>query len=85
MYWAWNNDNTLIDVRSKLMVQLRDDIVDEITRLYFERRRLQIELVTNPPHEVHAKVEKDLRLQELTAGLDGLTGGDFSRALNKKN
>ena len=37
----WNNDQTSIDTRSKLMVQLRNDILDEATRTYFERLRLK--------------------------------------------
>jgi len=42
-------------------MQLRDDILDEVTRLYFERGRLQ----------------------ELTADIDGLTGGYLSRRLRE--
>jgi len=75
----WSNDQTSIDVRSKLMVELRDDIVDEVTRLYFERRRLQVALLTNPPTDQRKLLEQELRLQELTALIDGLTGGYFSR------
>ncbi len=74
----WNDDQTSIDVRSKLMTQLRDDVVDEVTRTYFERRRLQVKLLTNPPTEQQAMLEQELRLQELTALIDGLTGGAFS-------
>jgi hypothetical protein len=74
----WNDDQTSIDVRSKLMVELRDDIVDEVTRTFFERRRLQVALLTDPPKTHKALVEKELRIQELTALLDGLTGGYFS-------
>ena len=79
----WNEDQVQIDVRSRLMVQLRDDIIDEVNRLYFERRRLQIELLLNPPHERKQLIEKRLRIQELTAGLDGLTGGAFSKAIDE--
>lgn len=77
----WNDDQTSIDVRSKLMVQLRDDILDEVTRTYFERRRLQVELLTAPPADPSIQLDKELRLQELTAMLDGLTGGWFSKQL----
>ena len=77
----WNDDQTSIDTRSRLMVQLRDDILDEVTRAYFERRRLQIELLTDPPSNPRAQLTKELRLQELTAILDGLTGGWFSKQL----
>ena len=74
----WNPSQTSIDVRSKLMVQLRDDIMNEITRTYFERRRLQIETYLSPPRDIKQILEKDLRIQELTADLDALTGGYFS-------
>ena len=74
----WNNDQTSIDVRSKLMVELRDDIVDEVTRAYFDRRRLQIDTLTKPSTDQQAQIDAELRLQELTARLDGLTGGYFS-------
>ena len=77
----WNDDQTSIDVRSKLMVQLRDDILNEVTRTYFERRRLQIALLSQPPADQKQVLEKELRLQELTAMIDGLTGGYFSTHL----
>jgi len=77
----WNDDQTSIDTRSRLMVQLRDDILDEITRTYFERRRLQIEGYLSPPGDLKLKLEKGLRVQELTADLDALTGGYFSKRI----
>ncbi len=76
---VWNDDQTSIDTRSRLMVQLRDDILDEITRTYFERRRLQIENYLSPSSDLRQKLESELRIQELTADLDALTGGSFSR------
>lgn len=81
----WNNDQTSIDTRSRLMVQLRDDILDEITRTYFERRRLQIELLFSPPTDLKAKLDKELRLQELTADIDALTGGYFTKILEERD
>lgn len=80
----WNGDQTLIDVRSKLMVQLRDDILDEVTGYYFERRRLQVELLESPLLDKNSRIGKELRIQELTANLDALTGGCFSRSLCKE-
>ena len=69
----WNNAQTSIDNRSKLMVQLRDDVLNEVTRMYFERRRLQIDMFMSPPADMKSTIEKDLRLQELTANIDSLT------------
>ncbi len=77
----YSSAQTSIDVRSRLMVQLRDDILNEVTRLYFERRRLQVEMVTNPPTDLDNRIDKELRLQELTAGIDALTGSYLSKRL----
>lgn len=79
----WSDDQTSIDVRSRLMVQLRDDILDEVTKLYFERIRVKMELDGLAIEERKKGMEKELRLKELTASLDGLTGGYFSRCLAK--
>lgn len=80
----WNDDQTNIDVRSKLMVQLRDDILDEVTKLYFERIRLKMEINNLPIEDNKKRCEKELKLQELTASLDALTGGYFSQQLADK-
>ncbi|MBU0759557.1 MAG: hypothetical protein KKA34_04260 [Candidatus Omnitrophica bacterium] len=79
----WSTDQTSIDTRSRLMVQLRDDILDEVTRTYFERRRLLIEKHFSPPSTAREKIEKRLRIDELTADLDAMTGGQFSKDLDK--
>lgn len=80
----FSTEQTSIDVRSRLMVQLRDDILDEVTRLYFERRRLQLELASQDSLSPKARSEKELRLEELTASIDGLTGGYLSERLEDK-
>ena len=79
----WNNEQTSIDVRSRLMVELRDEIVNEVTKLYFERLRVKIELDNLTLAEKKKISEKALRLKELEAYIDGLTGGFFSRNCNK--
>ena len=80
----YNPDQTSIDTRSKLMVQLRNDILAEVTRLYFERRRLQMELVESG-QAGQKRIDKELRLQELTALINRLTGGNFIKVLKRLN
>lgn len=81
----FSTEQTSIDARSRLMVQLRDDILDEVTRLYFERRRLQLELMGRDLSlSLKAKSEKELRLEELTALIDGLTGGYLGTRLSEE-
>ncbi|MFH1691509.1 MAG: hypothetical protein ABIC68_02925 [Candidatus Omnitrophota bacterium] len=77
----YNSDQTTIDNRSKLMVQLRNDILAEVTSLFFERRRLQVELIVKDDLSAQDKLDKELRISELTALLDRLTGGFYSKSL----
>ncbi len=57
----------------------RDEVVRRATALYFERRRLRLALLVDPPREVRARAEAELELDRLTAELDALTGGIFAR------
>ena len=77
----YSSDQTSIDSRQKLMTELRDEMLAEATRLYFERRRLQSEVLMTP--QAGETSEKMLRIQELTALLDGMTGSYFSGILKK--
>jgi hypothetical protein len=87
----WDLDRLLFDRNelylsreAALLAELRQDVVAEATRLYFERRRLQVELLVEPPVHAHSLLRARLRLEELTAALDGLTGGFFRRALGTR-
>lgn len=62
---------------------LRDRLLEEVTRRYFERRRLQVDLELAPPIDLGDRVRKELRLMELTADIDAFTGGWFSDKLEK--
>ncbi len=79
--FIWNPDQTSIDVRSRLTTQLRQDTLEEVTRLYFERKRLLAEFEAQPIEDPTLRKERGLRVQELTAYLDALTGGWFSEHL----
>lgn len=61
------------------LVQLRDDILTQVTKIYFDRRRVQVDILMSPPGDAKTRAAKDLRLEELTANLDALTGGWFSQ------
>ncbi len=82
--FIFSSDQTSIDSREKLMVELRSDVLSEVTRLYFERRRLLMDLYLNRPETNKEYLELLLRIDELTAYLDGLTGGYFAKELQKR-
>jgi len=86
----WTSSETSIDVRSKLMVQLRVEILEEITRLYFERKRIVSEVLDmkesfaeEEAASSKAIAEKMMRIEELTAHIDALTGGKFSETIER--
>ncbi len=64
---------------SRQVIQLRDDVLDEIAQLYFERRRTLLERVSLDPSARGERERLRLRADELAAGLDAWTGGWFSR------
>lgn len=63
------------------LVRLRESVLDQVTKIYYERRRLQVDLDLTPPKDIAGRVRKELRLQELVADLDSMTGGFFSKKL----
>jgi hypothetical protein len=77
----WNNDQTSIDSRSKLMVELRESVIDQVTRIYFERRRVQTELLNTTVANQKLRFDLEMRVEELSALLDGWTGGKFSETI----
>ncbi len=79
----WNDDQTNIDVRSKLMVELRNDILDQVNKLYFERLRVKLELDNLAIEDRNKRFDRELKIEELTASLDSLTAGYYSEQLCK--
>jgi hypothetical protein len=56
----------------------RDERLRHATRLYYQRRRLLVQLALEPPREPLARAERENQVREITAELDALTGGLLS-------
>ncbi len=84
---AWNLPQLVfnaevLDVAS--LAGLVQSVLKEVTRLYYMRRRLQLDLILNPPADEATRLTKELRLEELTALLDAMTGGYFQKELGQR-
>lgn len=83
---SWSLDRLVfnaeeLDVMS--LIGIQDGLQREVTALYYVRRRLQIEMLLNPPKALASRLSGRLRLEELTGLLDAYTGGYFSRQIAK--
>jgi hypothetical protein len=65
------------------IVKMRDKLLGEVTRLYFERRRLQAEMLLNPKSDLNGQLKDQLKMLEMTANLDAFTGGRFTEAVTR--
>jgi hypothetical protein len=83
MTWSLGDlafDESAIDIsrEHRLVVSLRDSVIDEINQLYFERRALLERMQAEDAPEGPDRRALELRAAELAAALDAWTGGWFS-------
>ncbi len=77
---VWNLDRLIfnseeLDVKS--LNSLEENLVREVTTLYFSRQRLIANLILSGPEEDEEIFYELLRLDEMTATIDALTGNFF--------
>lgn len=61
--------------------QERALLVAHVTSLYFQRRKLQIAAILQPTTDPGKRILADLAIEELTAQIDGITGGYLTASL----
>lgn len=66
----------VLDVYS--LKRYREQVMKEVTRLFYLRRRIQIDFMLNPPADPQTYIVKKLRIDEVTAMLDAMTGGIYA-------
>ncbi len=64
------------------LVELRDQVLERVNRLYFERLRVLERIAALAPDAGAERRDLELRTAELAAGLDAWTGGAFTRLLD---
>ncbi len=81
----FNSDQLRVVSQMNSATKTRDSILKNVTKVYYQRRKAQIDMLTNPPSDVAARLNAELKIQELTATLDSMTGGWFSEQLKNKH
>ncbi|MBD89157.1 MAG: hypothetical protein CL940_02330 [Deltaproteobacteria bacterium] len=71
-----------LDVAS--LAGLVEGLLKESTRLYFMRRRLQVDMLLTPPTDRATLLSKNLRIEELTGLIDAMSGGWFQQELDRR-
>jgi len=78
---AYEPESIDVSHETREVIELRDDVLDEITQLYFERRRVLAALAASVDLPAADSLQLRLRASELAAGIDAWTGGWFSERL----
>jgi hypothetical protein len=76
---VFNPDELNAQAEALRMSDTRREVETLVVRLVFERRRLKTEAATSDSPDINPHLRRELRIQELEAELDALTGGAFSR------
>jgi len=80
----FNPDALTATRESSRLVERREDLLTTVNKLYFARRQMQAEGVLAPPADPRKALKAKLRIDGLTADLDALTGGWFSRTVSER-
>jgi hypothetical protein len=77
----WSLDRLVFASESldaKSLTSLSENLIREVTTLYYSRRRIMISIVLTPPAEPEEFLYELTRFDEITSTLDALTGGMFA-------
>lgn len=76
-------DPEIIDIvnSARVSANIRENLLTELTQIYFQRKNLLSELMSNP---FSRTMTHKFKLQELTADIDARTGGWYSLALRSR-
>ena len=70
--------------QARLTANIKENLLDDVTRIYFQRRRLQLENLISRPNDPVSKLSNELQVAELTGQLDSRTGGWFTKEIERR-
>jgi hypothetical protein len=81
---VFSPDEIAAEGQALRMADVRRELESLVNRLYFERRRLSMDLEPGAPADAASQARRTLRGDELDAELDALSGGVFARCLAER-
>lgn len=88
---VWNTNQFIYDDeireilnQARLTANIKENLLDDVTRIYFQRKRLLLDNLISPSIEPEEKLVKELEIAEITGQLDSRTGGWFSKEVSKR-
>jgi len=82
--FLFNNEQLRISREARDLVELRQDVLEQVTLYFFDRRTARIDMILNPPADAYSRVEMLLQIQQLDASLDAMTGGYFTNTIKER-
>ncbi len=79
---TWSLSSLVFDanqLEAYALVGIHEDVLTEVTRLYYTRQHNLLALTLDPPKDPRAKAALVLRTREIEAMLEAMTGGAWSR------
>ncbi|MBT8495663.1 MAG: hypothetical protein KJO07_21625 [Deltaproteobacteria bacterium] len=79
---VWNLDRLVFNpeaLDAKSLTSLQENLVREVTTMFYARRRILASLIVSPPKDQEEYFYELMRLEEMTATLDSFTGGKFAK------
>lgn len=79
---SWDLSSLVFDgnqLETYALVGIHEDVLKEVTRLYYTRQHNMLALALSPPNDARARAALMLRTREIEAMLDAMTGGAWSR------
>ena len=76
------SDLLAVSREKREVVELVERILDRVNRTYFERKQVLSRLASLPPERAEERAALAFRAEELTATLEGLSGGAFGRVVD---
>ena len=80
---VFNPEAVDLSREARQVIALRDDVLDQINQLYYERQAILLALESQDMSSSLEASRLRLRAAELAAGLDGWTGGWFQKQLHE--